>query len=504
MKKHYRLYGILIALSLLFFTACSEKATTKESKLAEETQNAAYESLMITGDVLQVRDINSYWNELKLEDVSVGEEKVKGTELLSAIEANQVIYKAYDVALIAKDGFMVKLDGATIEGTYLVYLEDKEWCYISDQHPVNSRIKEISEIIVVKKSTEKANYAYGLDLVLEDETVHRSIGELLSGTYESIAFFDGVSELNGISIDVMKRKKCVRLDSLTDLTIETMLVMDSEGNHHYVHESDAYIEIASQGLNFISLDMKTVIRDIEGIVMNPIAGSIMDNYYDASYYLDQGQKVLTLFIDGYSYQQYKVLKDQYPELFLGGIENVNKAMSVYKPVTNAGFAAMVSGETPGVNGVLDRSYREVKVPTIFDYATDLGYTSILIEGNVNILKLETEIYLNSDEDEDGYIDDEIYESAMDHIYEGYQYALVHFHSVDDSGHKSGKLSDQTLDRLKVIDTYVSSLIEGWDGKVIIVADHGMHDTEEGGDHGEFRHEDLFVPYVITNGGKTNE
>ena len=34
----------------------------------------------------------------------------------------------------------------------------------------------------------------------------------------------------------------------------------------------------------------------------------------------------------------------------------------------------------------------------------------------------------------------------------------------------------------------------------MTADHGMHDVLDKGTHGEFRAEDLFVPYVIFNGG----
>jgi predicted AlkP superfamily pyrophosphatase or phosphodiesterase len=82
----------------------------------------------------------------------------------------------------------------------------------------------------------------------------------------------------------------------------------------------------------------------------------------------------------------------------------------------------------------------------------------------------------------------------------YEYVMVHYHSVDDFGHDYGAVVDETMAELKVIDGYIEELVAQWDGKVILLADHGMHSTEEAGDHGMFRIEDFVVPYVIFDGG----
>ena len=37
--------------------------------------------------------------------------------------------------------------------------------------------------------------------------------------------------------------------------------------------------------------------------------------------------------------------------------------------------------------------------------------------------------------------------------------------------------------------------------IIIAADHGMHSVGNEGNHGDFRFEDLIVPYVMIEGGK---
>jgi 2,3-bisphosphoglycerate-independent phosphoglycerate mutase len=77
--------------------------------------------------------------------------------------------------------------------------------------------------------------------------------------------------------------------------------------------------------------------------------------------------------------------------------------------------------------------------------------------------------------------------------------FVHFHGLDDRGHDYGDMDQKTLEYIKTIDDYINELANHWDGKIIITADHGMHSTSESGSHGEFRFEDLIVPYVIIEG-----
>jgi hypothetical protein len=187
------------------------------------------------------------------------------------------------------------------------------------------------------------------------------------------------------------------------------------------------------------------------------------------------------------------------EDFMDNLNNVQPATVGFKPVTNVGFATMLTGVDPILHGVHDRSYRELSVPSIFDYCNEMGITNGLIEGDVQILSLNTETILNVDENNNGITDDEIHQTALNKIND-YEYLMVHYHSVDDFGHVYGAVVDETIGELKVIDGYVEELIAQWDGKVILLADHGMHSTEEAGDHGMFRIEDFVVPYVVLDGG----
>ncbi|MFA7215632.1 MAG: alkaline phosphatase family protein, partial [Bacillota bacterium] len=159
----------------------------------------------------------------------------------------------------------------------------------------------------------------------------------------------------------------------------------------------------------------------------------------------------------------------------------------------------LTGGLPSENGVHTRKEMDISTPSIFEYAKKRGKSSVLVEGNIKILNLEIEPILNIDKNSNGSADDEIRDKALEKMNEGQNLMVVHFHGIDDSGHNYGDLSFQTMERIKLTDGYVKELVYRWDGRVIITADHGMHSTSEGGSHGEFRYEDMVVPYIICEG-----
>jgi len=296
--------------------------------------------------------------------------------------------------------------------------------------------------------------------------------------------------------------KTISLSSLTNGEILSYLIMDTEGRNYSVDADDGYIQRDKDKINFISEDLSLRVPDIQGAIINPPDTSITDTYYTAVDYLEEDKDVLVIFLDGFSYSQYEYIKRNYPDLFISGID-AHKASSVFKPVTNAGFAAMITVTYPYENGILDRSFREIKNETIFDTVNNMGKSALLVEGAVKILNTESDLILNSDKNGDGLTDDEVFESAFESIKE-YDFALVHFHGIDDEGHNSGPFGEETINRIVAVDNYVSQLVSCWRGMVIITADHGMHETSYGGDHGEFRYEDMIVPYAVMQGGQNEK
>lgn len=219
----------------------------------------------------------------------------------------------------------------------------------------------------------------------------------------------------------------------------------------------------------------------------------MDVYYDTAYYLENNEDVLFIFIDGLSYHQYEYALENNLIPFLSTKDKAKEAAIIYRPVTNAGFVAMITGKPPIENVVYSRKQREIKVDSIFKFANDLNKKSILVEGDIGILDTEIPPTLNIDQDGDGYTDNEVFACAMDAVNDDYDFVFVYFHGVDGAGHTYGDLAEETMDKITEKDEYISKLVLNWKGKVIITADHGMHSTKKGGNHGEFRYEDMIVP-----------
>ncbi len=461
-------------------------------------------SLRAIGDLETWVDIDELWKTQEISTLDYHEEQVEALEMVKLIEQLNPIDENYNLYLKAEDGFMVKLNGSSLNDTYLGFSKTYGWIYVSDKHPVNSQIKEIEEMIFVVKEDAPVDHNCGLNLIVKNQDIHYSMGQLLTMTYQLVPTIDGISRFESdgevIELTVMKQKRYIDLSSLVGHEVEDLLLMDELGLHEYLSESDGMIEIAENQINYVSVSKDKVYRNIEGVFIDPPNHSVMDSFYDAQHYLDQAVPVLIVFIDGFSYDEYENFINQWPESFLASVETFDQATSVFKPVTNAGYAAMVTGQPPSENGILDRSYREVKAPTIFDYAEKKGLSHFVIEGNTSIITLNTELVLSNDVNGDGYSDDEIFENGLEYVKNDYDLGLVHFHSVDDYGHLTGANSDEVMERILTIDGYTRQLVKNWSGKVIIVADHGMHSTPDGGSHGEFRAEDLLIPYQIIEGG----
>jgi hypothetical protein len=239
----------------------------------------------------------------------------------------------------------------------------------------------------------------------------------------------------------------------------------------------------------------TITEDVVGIYIGDEMPGISKFYYDIKDSIDSDEKVLAVFIDGFSYEQYLILKESNKLEFLEG-QFVTPARSVYIPVTNAGFASMITGTLPSVNGIHDRSKRALDVESIFGYALKQNKEQMLIEGDIKILNTEIEPMLNVDANKNGDTDDEAYIALLQAMEKDYDFLFVHFHGVDDRGHRYGPRGAETMDYIEKIDEYLSQIDNLWGGKILITADHGMHKTEDGGDHGECRYEDMIVPYFM--------
>jgi len=236
-------------------------------------------------------------------------------------------------------------------------------------------------------------------------------------------------------------------------------------------------------------------RNVQGIVVSPPQHMITDVRKMVEKYLESGQKVLLIYIDGLGYDNYCRFVNDGTFKNIAELGEAKKAITVLPSITDVTFTSMVSGTTPKYHGIRKRGDEGIKAETIFDALNTQGKTYSLVEGNIKILKDNSEPILNIDANNNGTIDDEILASALSEAKKQPDFLLVHFHSFDDFGHSFGPYSPQASAQAKLLDEYTGELLKQWKGAVIVTADHGMHAEGSGGSHGTFTAEDMYIPII---------
>jgi len=410
----------------------------------------------------------------------------------------------FSVYIIASDGRAAALKGDQLQGSYIGWGSQNGWEAFNPSHPVSSNIKGIREMVV---ALEERQDDFGLNIIsMEENITFITPGNAYLSAARDLGSGGTSFKASGdekLEASAFQERYMIRLEELTDARPETMVLMGSEGEYLFLKgNSSISLEVKDNRFAYNGLSAEDSISDIKGAVLDAAAASIMDVCHDTLGFTGNGISVLLIITDGMGYHQYEYAVENGYAPFMGSMPGADMALSVYQPVTNAGLAAILTGRPPAENGIYSRKQRIPQVPTIMGEMLEQGRAALLIEGDIQVIQTEVEASLNSDSDSDGTIDDEIFEMAMENLDQGADLMAVHFHSIDDSGHDSGGMSPETMERIKIIDSYISQLVSGWQGKVIITSDHGMHSTSGGGDHGQFRYEDMAVPYMIIDGGKS--
>ena len=239
---------------------------------------------------------------------------------------------------------------------------------------------------------------------------------LLSGCTSN--FNETILEENGINIFSENENLIINfvatektsIKEISDENFSHAAIISERGQVNLI-DSDFYID---KDKSIFSTDGERKFENIAGIYLTNKYNSITDAYYQMEDYLKNDEKVMTVLLDGFSYSQFKNAHEK------GDIPFLSKyfkypALSVLTPVTNAGFAAIITGQTPDVNGVHDRSVRQMNVDSIFQYALNNSKKSILLESDIKILNTEIEPELHIDQNKDGDTDDEMFESALREI-----------------------------------------------------------------------------------------
>ena len=231
------------------------------------------------------------------------------------------------------------------------------------------------------------------------------------------------------------------------------------------------------------------VEGIAGVMLFPPEEEVTRLYADVCDALQQNQRVMVLYVDGLSYAQCSRQKERMPGLTSAW--DIDKAATVYPPLTNAAMASMLTGVWPCEHGVHSHRHHRLLRPTFLKTALSLGKKVAYVEGDTVILRTEVFPQLNPAA-EPSCTDKVVFDSAMEAALEQPDLLLIHFHGLDDLAHEGQ--AEKYQEKFQELDGYIQCLCEAFAGQAILVSDHGSHAEGKTRSHGVFDCEDLIVPY----------
>ncbi|MGV8905793.1 MAG: alkaline phosphatase family protein [Acetobacterium sp.] len=480
MKRHFRyvlVIMIIIGIGATNF-GCRYKAIT-----------GGYEhDFQVIGDVeasLKVSSMAGFQTKFIVKDNKI----YKSIALADVVNTAKIRSSSFDLLFIGEDGLSSKIKGDDLTGCNLVYSEKYDWELFNEFHPISSQVKNLRSIVVISTAIDDDKNAVGIN----DDNGYRSTtaGNLFLNGYTEARIFEGRSELNGKEVTVYTTHQQIMPEALLSYEKEVG-VFSSDGSVKFDKKnSDSFFEITKTGIDYSAAD-GTKVSDVTGIIADPPRVSITDVCSDAVYLLDKENNVMILELDGLGWQMLEKAKKGSYAPYLSSLE-AQPALSVYPPISPAGLAAMITGTTPDINGITGRGIMDFKGEDIFSKAQKLGKTVAYIEGDTKMLNTSVEPILSVNE---GAQDSVVFKNTQKAIAEQKQLIFSHFHSIDDDATTYGPYSEESLEQIKLVDDMVKQLVEGFNGTVIITADHGLHSIGNAGTHGIICSEDMIVPYII--------
>jgi len=212
------------------------------------------------------------------------------------------------------------------------------------------------------------------------------------------------------------------------------------------------------------------------------------------------QRAVIILTDGTQYDKLQSMVASRELPFFASQAKINCGISVYPPITTSASAALFTGTIPAHNGVYGYGYRSTELTTLIDIITKNDGSVIAVEGASLPFNLRNaEIILSGDRDNNGFSDDNVFMNAMDVTQNELPDLLyIHFHEIDDMGHEYGENSTEYETALIRVDQYIAQIVaELPEGTLIVIlADHGMHTTADGGNHGTLTAADMLIPVTL--------
>ncbi|MBS6342133.1 MAG: alkaline phosphatase family protein [Eubacterium limosum] len=236
--------------------------------------------------------------------------------------------------------------------------------------------------------------------------------------------------------------------------------------------------------------------EMAGLFITEPETTIMNTAWDALECLKNDEKIMIIELDGFGLNIYRKALSLGKLPFLSA-QPMQRAMTVFRPGSHSGLAAMLTGTTPDVNGIHNRKGRTLLMPDLFERCMAMGKECAYIEGYIKLINTSEEPVLNPSRG-DSTTDKAVFESALRAVKKWPDLLFIHFHGIDDDATTYGPYASETMERVLKNDAMVSRLAEEWAGSIIVTADHGLHeekDFDSRGSHGVFCAEDMLVPYI---------
>ena len=405
----------------------------------------------------------------------------KSVSLEEAVASSGPRAKEFDLLLIGTDGLVARISGNDLSGCILVYSKEYAWELRSEGHPPSANIKNLANIVVTSTSED----IHATRFINAEKTQSLTAGQLLLRA-SRVLNEEGTSSLDGRNVTVYTTQWRISFAEMLPKG-KSFCAVGIDGKALYFSDTkDCFLVFDKTQISLILPDGREI-KGLAGVMANPPRLTITQTTADALRFLEQGERVMIILLDGWGYSMQRRAGNKWAP-FLHSLEP-ERALACYPPISPVGLASMLTGKTPDVHGITDRENREMLSEDLFTAAAKMSTSSAYIEGSRTLINTSLAPVLSLS-------DAEVFKNAMKALENKPDLIFVHFHEIDDAGHQYGPYAAQTLQKIWETDSYVRELAKAFDSRLIITADHGMRELLDGGAHGQFFSEDMLVPYAV--------
>ena len=392
--------ALLLITAVFILTSCSLSGT--ELNAASKTPE-----LTITGDVENELLLQGFVD-YDVVQTNYNNEEIPSLQLLSVLQDAVPAGSGISLFFSSPDGVMAQIPLSEIdEGCVLLLTDDNGWVFHSDKHPKQSGIKNMDKIVVCAQ--EPAVMQKCFRMIYGQDYITRTFGQLFNEDAQVYSVLEGEAKMNENTTNAYTRRQLIPLslyyEELGAPRQASALAYFADGSWQDI-SLEGYLEWRGNSADYIGADKKSRKPDIIGVWLEAPGSSVTDI---APIALEKAEEanVLIIELDGAGYYNLMELE---PEFL--STKDIYVMRTVMPSISNVSLAAIVTGQMPKVNGVAQRSERDLLVDDMFAAASGMGLKCAVVEGSSALVVLSVEQTLNPDIDSSGDTDSEVHSAAM--------------------------------------------------------------------------------------------